>query len=229
MNALRSRRGDASCVHRQVAVGAFASAGAARADADPASDVLYMHELFVPYQATISPTVLAGLLAAIRRSVAAGKPIKVALIASARDLGGIPALFGKPTEYARFLDAELQFVYSGRVLVVMPQGAGYAKGGRLIADRAVVDAAPGPGGDGLALTATGLVEVLSGVKPAAARPATTTTPATTRPLARPARATNRAAATPKGVPIGLAAGIAVALVAVLLAVGAVVVARRRRA
>ena len=51
-----------------------------------------------------------------------------------RDLhrsGRVPSLFGKPTDYARFLDAELQFVYSGRLLVVTPQGAALAAHGRL--------------------------------------------------------------------------------------------------
>ena len=76
-----------------------------------------------------------------------------------------PSLFGKPVDYARFLDAELQFVYSGRLLVVMPQGAALAAHGRLEADESVIAAKVEPGGDGLARTAISLVRELSGQAP----------------------------------------------------------------
>ena len=88
--------------------------------------------------------------------------MRVALIAAPTDLGGVPVLFGRPPQYARFLGAELQFVYAGRVLVVMPQGAALAEHGRLVANADVVRADVGPGTDGLARTAIALVEKLSG-------------------------------------------------------------------
>src|SRR5437773_11277225 len=69
---------------------ALAAAGQAQADADPASDVLYTRELFLPYGAKVSAPVEADLLAAISRSRAAGKEVRVALIASRGDLGGAP-------------------------------------------------------------------------------------------------------------------------------------------
>jgi hypothetical protein len=37
----------------------------------------------------------------------------------------VPEEFGRPAAYAAFLDAELQSAYTGRLLVVMPQGYGF--------------------------------------------------------------------------------------------------------
>lgn len=157
------------------------AASAARADADPASDVLYVRPLFVPYTQKVSAPVEAKLLAAIAAAKRRGTEIRVALIADQNDLGGVPALFGKPTQYVRFLSEELQLVYGGRLLVVMPQGAGLAKGGRGVADPTVAEVHPGSGGDALAAAATQLVEVLSGQKPrssvTATGPVTAATPA----------------------------------------------------
>src|SRR5262249_50781056 len=45
-------------------------------------------------------------------------------------LGAIPSLFGKPTEYARFLGTELSMTYVGPLLIVMPEGYGIYDGGR---------------------------------------------------------------------------------------------------
>lgn len=142
--------------------------GAARADADPASDILYVRSLFLPYTEKPSPAVEAKLDAAIKHAAETGKPIRVALIGAPTDLGGVPTFFGKPVEYAQFLGSELQLIYTGLLLVVMPQGAALAKNGELVADKVVLDAKPGPGGDGLAKTATDLVQILSGAKQAPA-------------------------------------------------------------
>ena len=204
----------------------FLSPAAARADADPASDVLYLQSLYLPYYAKPSPAVEAELNAAIQHAAAIGKPVRVALIAEPNDLGGVPQLFGRPLEYARFLDAELQFVYSGRLLVVMPQGAGYAKGGRLVANKAVVAARPGPGNDALARTATELVLALSGAE---AAPATPAAPTSTAAQATTAGSTESEVITSRGgggagvvAIVGAAAGV------VLVTAGAYAFVRRRR-
>lgn len=148
-----------------VAIATLAAAlclsGAAQADADPASDTLYVRDVFLPLSARVSPQLARRLLDVTRAARTAGKPIKVALIASARDLGGVPSIFGKPTYYARFLGAELQFLYKGKLLIVMPQGAGLSEGGRLVAESAVVHAVIGTGADGLARTAIKLVQELA--------------------------------------------------------------------
>ena len=97
----------------------------ALADGDPASDVLLGQNVFYPYSPSVSSSLqktLNGETAAARRH---GFPIKVALIPSPADLGAIPTLFGKPAQYASFLDQEISFAGSGQpLLVVMPNGYG---------------------------------------------------------------------------------------------------------
>ena len=98
---------------------------AARADGDPASDVLLSQPLFLPQDAGVSPTgqtQLASLLAAARR---AGYELRVAVIAGPADLGSVTALWRQPQNYARFLGQELSLNYTGSLLVVMPDGYGF--------------------------------------------------------------------------------------------------------
>lgn len=98
---------------------------AARADGDPASDVLATQPLFLPQDAgipTAQQSQLAQLLQATARN---GYEIRVALIASRSDLGSVTALWHQPQTYARFLDQELSLVYRGPLLVVMPNGFGF--------------------------------------------------------------------------------------------------------
>jgi hypothetical protein len=148
------------------AVAAAFLAATALADGDPASDVLFQEKLFLPYSTAVSPDIAKSLRAAIPAS------LRVALIAAPQDLGSVPSLFGKPSTYARFLGAELQFVYTGRLLVVMPQGAALSQHGKLLLNRAVSAARPGTGGDSLAQTALTIVAKLS--------PAPTSTPRTAK-------------------------------------------------
>jgi hypothetical protein len=56
--------------------------------------------------------------------------IKIAVIQSAADLGSLPGLFNKPTEYAAFLGQEIRYYYVGPLLIVMPAGFGIYDGGR---------------------------------------------------------------------------------------------------
>lgn len=149
------------CLIALTAALAAGLATAAWADADPASDTLYTRDVFLPYE-PVSPAVAAELRSAVKNARADGKPLKVAVIATKRDLGGVPTLFGNPLYYARFLGAELQFLYSGRLLVVMPQGAALSQRGKLVANPAVLHAKIEQGTDGLVRTATGLVRDLTG-------------------------------------------------------------------
>jgi hypothetical protein len=98
---------------------------AARADGDPASDVLLSQPLFLPQDAGVPPTEqtqLASLLAAAQR---AGYELRVALIAGPADLGSVTALWRQPKNYARFLGQELSLNYTGSLLVAMPDGYGF--------------------------------------------------------------------------------------------------------
>jgi hypothetical protein len=97
----------------------------ALADGDPASDVLLGESVFYPFTPTVSKRLQAELDAETVAASRAHFPIKVALIASPADLGAIPSLFGKPQEYANFLDREISSSNNAQpLLVVMRSGYG---------------------------------------------------------------------------------------------------------
>jgi hypothetical protein len=98
--------------------------GGALADGDPASDVLLGENVFYPYTPAVSGQAQKTLDAETVGAKRAGFPIKVALIASPIDLGVIPDLFGKPQQYADFLDQEISFQRRQPLLVVMAAGYG---------------------------------------------------------------------------------------------------------
>jgi hypothetical protein len=109
-----------------VAAAVFAAAPpAARADGDPASDMLLIQNVFYPFSPPVAPAIQRTLNAETAAAKRARFPIKVALIASPADLGAIPSLFAKPQQYADFLDQEISF-FGGKqlLLVVMPNGFG---------------------------------------------------------------------------------------------------------
>jgi protein SCO1 len=105
------------------AAGALAPAPA-RADGDPASDVLVSQSLFLPYDAGVSRSRQARLQALLGAAGRAGLPIRVAMIPSEYDLGSVGVLWRNPRTYARFLGVELSLTYTGRLLVAMPDGFG---------------------------------------------------------------------------------------------------------
>ena len=107
----------------------FALAGtwaptSARADGDPASDVLATQQLFLPQDAGVPAASQAKLAALLQEAARSGYPMRVALIASSTDLGSVTALWNQPENYAQFLGQELGLVYHGPLLVVMPTGFG---------------------------------------------------------------------------------------------------------
>jgi hypothetical protein len=104
---------------------ALAAAPLARADGDPASDVLYNTSLFPSYDSGMSPAALDALKATLADSKKAGYEVRVAVIAKPDDLGSVTSLWAKPRDYARFLGAELGIVYKKPLLVVMPNGVGF--------------------------------------------------------------------------------------------------------
>ena len=137
------------------------SAPRARADADPASDALLIQDVFFPYQ----PTVSAGVTNALNQIVAEAKtahfPVKVALIASPDDLGGLPNLFAQPQRYADFLDREISYNAPVSLLVVMPQGFGTHSLGKQGELNPLLPVNPAPGSDGLAKSAIAAIEKLA--------------------------------------------------------------------
>jgi hypothetical protein len=101
----------------------------ARADGDPASDVLLEQNVYFPYRAP-SPAARSALARAADDIYARGGRVKVAVIFASEDLGAVPSLFGQPAEYAHFLGVELGLWYAGPLLVLMPSGFGFYDGGR---------------------------------------------------------------------------------------------------
>ncbi len=141
------------------AVLAGLAAQAGRADGDPASDVLYFQDVFLPYVKP-SADAAAKLAATVAAANKAGFRIKVAVIGSEQDLGSVPSLFNRQDVYARFLGAELKSFYTQRLLVVMPAGFGvYDNGKPVDAEKAalagITIASPDP--DGLTNAATAAV------------------------------------------------------------------------
>jgi hypothetical protein len=106
-----------------------ANACPALADADPASDVLLAQSAFFPYRPAVSPQLYAAVNSTLGALARVWLPLKVAVIGSPEDLGGIPELFGQPQAYAKFLDREISFNHPQPLLVVMPAGFGLADAG----------------------------------------------------------------------------------------------------
>jgi hypothetical protein len=104
---------------------ACALAGTARADGDPASEYLLGTQVFLPFDVKLPTAKQQELVSTVRDANKSGYAIRVALIASPYDLGAVTSLWRKPRPYAKFLGAELQFIYKHRLLVVMPNGFGF--------------------------------------------------------------------------------------------------------
>jgi hypothetical protein len=109
------------------------------ADDDPAGGTLLAQSVFYPYR----PAAL-GLERRLNEEVASvtrrGFPIKVALIGSPADLGGVREMFGRPQRYAEYLELEVGLPRPQPLLVVMADGYG-------------VDAVPASADDALATLA----------------------------------------------------------------------------
>jgi hypothetical protein len=150
-----------------VCAACVAAPQAAHADSDPASDILPTQNVFLPYQPRVSANLKADLLGATTAAKKAGYPIKVAIIATAADLGGVPNLFNQPTRYAGFLGPEISFNKKAQpLLVVMPVGLGTFQAGPK-ATSAIAGIKVEDGADGLANAA---LEGISKLAAAAGHP-----------------------------------------------------------
>lgn len=103
---------------------AVAAPATARADSDPASDILPTQNVFFPYRPAMSEDLKADLRGVTSAAKKAGYPLKVAIIATQADLGGVPQLFNQPARYAGYLGPEIDFNKRQPLLVVMPAGLG---------------------------------------------------------------------------------------------------------
>jgi len=213
-----------------VAVSA-ATAPAARADGDPASDILISRDVFFPYAPPTSNGVAQALLELTRRTRRAGWPIKVAVIATAQDLGSAASLYSSPQQYANFLASEIGGPKL-RLLVVMPSGFGGQNLGAGV-DKGLAGLGPIQGGGDplakLALTAVGRLAAGDGHRVAV--PAIDTSAAGQRPYGQTAGAHNApATATTKAKGSGGGGGGMSWLIyaaPIILIVGAMVLFARR--
>jgi hypothetical protein len=153
------------------------SAVPARADGDPASDVLATYPLFLPQDAAIPASQQARLGALLKEAAPDGYPIRVAMIASATDLGSVTGLWRQPQSYADFLGQELSLVYHGPLLVVMPGGFGFYHAGRPTAAEhaAVAGVRPGRGAALGTATLTAVLRLAAASGHALPLPSATTT------------------------------------------------------
>ena len=184
-----------------ITLASLAVCSLARADGDPASDYLIGSPVFYPYSPPVSAGLVKLLNAEANATARARFPIKVALIGSPSDLGSVPSFFGKPQQYATFLDQEITFVGQAPppLLVVMPGGYGVA--GLPIGAAGALTALPKPSGsqsDDLAraaLLALPRLALASGHR----------IPATPRPTAGDTQTSNGGAGTTAIVIIAIAA------------------------
>jgi hypothetical protein len=96
------------------------------ADGDPASDVLLLQDVYLPYAPGVPTPLGKAITNLLKTTRKAGFPLKVAIIADARDLGAVPQFFGKPQSYAPFLESEIAFNTKKPLLTVMSTGYGGA-------------------------------------------------------------------------------------------------------
>jgi hypothetical protein len=115
------------------AVLALLTAAGARANGDPASDVLITQQVFLPAEAPIPASDAEELQETVADANQRGFRIRVALIAFTGDLGSAVSLWKHPQSYAQFLGSELAFVYTNRLLIAMPSGFGFDRGTKPVA------------------------------------------------------------------------------------------------
>jgi hypothetical protein len=117
---------------------AATAAGTARADGDPASDVLLTDNVFLSYQSPYGSAEGRALEALAKEAKEQHFPMRVAVITQLADMGSVGGLYGKAQRYADFLASEITFVYRGTLVVVMngkPGGFGVHGPGAIPAAR----------------------------------------------------------------------------------------------
>jgi hypothetical protein len=125
------------------AAAALLAVPAARANGDPASDVLLVQKVFFPVDAPLPDSDREALQQTVDEANKRGYPIRVALIPFTSDLGTAVSLWRHPQDYAKFLGSELAFVYAKRLLIVQPSGFGVYNGKRPVAkERRVLAGVP---------------------------------------------------------------------------------------
>jgi len=139
---------------------------AARANGDPASDVLLTDQVFLPFEAPISKSAQDDLRKTVAEANKKGFKLRVALIAFTSDLGTAVSLWKQPQNYSEFLGKEIAFVYTGRLLISMPSGFGFYNEDKPVASerRLLAKVKPGQVPTALAESTTAAVRALAAAK-----------------------------------------------------------------
>jgi protein SCO1 len=187
----------------------------ARADGDPASDILQSQTAFVPADAGFSSQQQSSLSKFLQASAKAGFPVRVAIIPEAYDLGYVTQLWAKPRTYAQFLGIELSLVFKGPLLVVMRNGFGFYWAGHSTTSShgTLSGIATNPGSAGLLDATEAAVRRVAG----------------SNGVQLGAAGAGAAAASSHGDGAGAGVAILIAALAALAVVCALLVAQRRRA
>jgi hypothetical protein len=145
------------------AAAALVAVPAARANGDPASDVLIANQVFLAPEVPVSQADRDTLTKTVAAANERGYPIRVALIAFTGDLGTAVSLWRRPQDYAKFLGSELAFVYTKPLLIAMPSGFGIYHGRRPVAkqQRALAAVRAGKTPTALAQSTTRAVRALA--------------------------------------------------------------------
>ena len=145
---------------------ALLAPAAARANGDPASDVLLTDPVFLPFEAPISKSAQNELRKTVAEANKKRFKLRVALIAFTSDLGTAVSLWKHPQNYSEFLGKEIAFVYTGPLLISMPSGFGFYDEGRPVANEKQVLAKvqPGTTPTALAESTTAAVRALAAAK-----------------------------------------------------------------
>jgi hypothetical protein len=114
-----------------VALAFLSSVPAARADGDPASDILLGQDVYYGNFVDLRSAAAGRLPALLAASRERGYELKVALITAPEDLGVVGFVWSRPQEYARYLGEELTYVYHGTLLILMPNGYGIFRDGKV--------------------------------------------------------------------------------------------------
>ena len=145
------------------AAAALVAVPAARANGDPASDVLITNQVYIGPEVPISNADRDALVKTVAAANERGYPIRVALIPFTSDLGTAVSLWRRPRDYAKFLGSELAFVYTKPLLISMPSGFGYYHGRKPVAEeqRVLAGVRPGKSPSALAQSTTEAVRQLA--------------------------------------------------------------------
>jgi hypothetical protein len=121
------------------------AAPAARADGDPASDVLPSQPVFFGSALDLRSKPAAQLDALVKEAKQRGYAVNVAVISRLEDMGSATQYWNDMDNYGAFLAGEIACCVKGRLLIVMPGGFGVTYlGHSSTADRKALAGLPAP-------------------------------------------------------------------------------------